>query len=52
MKPVRVTVCEGGRIVIPAEIRTAPDVKTGDALILALAGNEVHMVTPREAVRE
>jgi len=30
----------------------ALDVKTGDALILALEGNEVHMFTPREAVRQ
>lgn len=52
MKPVRVKVCEGGRIVIPAEFRKAIDVHTGDILMLSLEGNELHLFTVDEAVRQ
>ncbi|HZQ37309.1 MAG TPA: AbrB/MazE/SpoVT family DNA-binding domain-containing protein [Dehalococcoidia bacterium] len=52
MKPVRVKVGEGGRIVIPAEFRKAIGVRNGDVLILSLKGNELHLFTVAEAVRQ
>ncbi len=52
MKPVRVKVCEGGRIIIPAEFRKALGVHTGDTLMLSLQGNELHLFTFAEAARQ
>lgn len=51
MKPMRVRVCEGGRIVIPAEFRKALGVAPGDQLILDFDNNEVCMFTPAEALK-
>lgn len=52
MKPARVKVGEGGRIVIPAEFRKAIGIHTGEVLILSLKGNELHLFTVDEAVRQ
>ena len=46
-----VTVGQGGRIVLPAQIRKALGVTTGDDLILTLSDGEVRMFTRREAIR-
>ena len=46
-----VKIGRGGRIVLPAQIRKALGVTTGDDLILSLRDGEVRMFTRREAIR-
>ena len=46
-----VKIGQGGRIVLPAQIRKALGVTTGDDLILDLSDGEVRMFTRREAIR-
>ena len=42
-----------GRIVIPAECRTAAGLKPGDDLIVETVGEgEIRLSTPRQAIRE
>jgi AbrB family looped-hinge helix DNA binding protein len=52
MKPVRVKLAEGGRVVIPSEFRKVLGVHVGDTLIVSLLDNELHLFTPREAIRQ
>ena len=42
---------EGGRLVIPARLRKALGVKTGDKLILELKDGELRILTQREAIK-
>jgi bifunctional DNA-binding transcriptional regulator/antitoxin component of YhaV-PrlF toxin-antitoxin module len=42
---------EGGRIVIPADFRTALGAQVGDKLVLRLDGSEVRVFTHDEALR-
>ena len=51
MNTTMVKIGQGGRIVLPAQIRKALGVTTGDDLILALSDGEVRMFTRREAIR-
>jgi AbrB family looped-hinge helix DNA binding protein len=41
----------GGRVVIPAPMRAALGMKTGDKLVARLEGNEVRIYTMEEALR-
>ena len=51
MSTIVVKIGQGGRIVLPAPIRKALGVTTGDDLILTLSDGEVRMFTRREAIR-
>jgi AbrB family looped-hinge helix DNA binding protein len=42
---------EGGRVVIPAEVRKALSIKEGDTVILELVDGEAHLFTRREQLR-
>ena len=46
-----VRVAEGGRIVIPAEYRKILGLKVGDEVILVLEGEEVRLLTRRQAIK-
>lgn len=50
--PMRATVGEGGRLVIPAEMRRAMGVKPGDTLILKVSGGELTAVSQMVSVRK
>ena len=47
----RVVLSEGGRIVIPASMRKALGVGTGDSLSLRVEDKELRILSQREAVR-
>ena len=47
----RTTVGPGGRVVIPAEYRAALGIKEGDALIMRLDGEELHLVSDATETR-
>lgn len=51
MAPIKAHLSQGGRIVIPAGYRKALGLKPGDDVVLVLEGNEVRLVTPRQAVK-
>lgn len=51
MAPIKTHLSQGGRIVIPAGYRKALGLKPGDDVVLVLEGNEVRLVTPRQAVK-
>jgi AbrB family looped-hinge helix DNA binding protein len=51
MAEIKTRLGPGGRIVIPAAYRKAMGVTEGDDLTLILEGEEVRVLTPREAVR-
>jgi AbrB family looped-hinge helix DNA binding protein len=42
---------DGGRVVLPAEIRRAMQLKKGDTLVLELKGDELRMRSSRAALR-
>lgn len=44
-------ITQGGRIVIPAEYRQALGLHIGDEVIMQLEGEELRVLTPRQAVR-
>ncbi|MEN8664087.1 MAG: AbrB/MazE/SpoVT family DNA-binding domain-containing protein [Polycyclovorans sp.] len=46
-----VKVSEGGRVVIPAEVRRALEVREGDSLVLELKDGEVRLYSRREQLR-
>jgi AbrB family looped-hinge helix DNA binding protein len=50
--PVRATVGEGGRLVIPAEMRRGMGVKPGDTLILKVSDGELTAVSQMVSVRK
>ncbi len=52
VRPVeRVAIGEGGRVVIPASYRQALNLHEGDEIIMQLAGGELRLLTPQEALR-
>jgi AbrB family looped-hinge helix DNA binding protein len=51
METYRTKIGAGGRIVIPAQIRSDLDVKPGDELILALKDGELRIFSLRQAVK-
>lgn len=48
---MKTKVGEGGRIVIPAKIREALDIKVGENVTLEVEDNELRLRTSREALR-
>lgn len=42
---------EGGRVVIPAEIRRLIDVKEGDRVLLLVEDGELHVITVSQGIR-
>lgn len=48
---MRTKVAEGGRIVIPAKIREALDIRIGENVTLEVTDNELRISTSREALR-
>jgi AbrB family looped-hinge helix DNA binding protein len=48
----RLTIREGGRIVIPAHLRAALGVGPGDDLVAVLDGAELRLLTPAENIRQ
>ncbi len=51
MAEIRTRLAEGGRVVIPAEYRRALGLRVGDEVILRLEGEELTILTPRQAIR-
>ena len=51
MNDSRVKIAEGGRIVIPAEVRQALGLHIGDEVLLQLGDGEIRLITVREALR-
>lgn len=51
MTQIKTHLSQGGRIVIPADYRKALGLKPGDDVVLVLEGNEVRLVTPRQAIK-
>ena len=47
-----VRLCEGGRIVIPAEVRKQPGLKEGDRLHLRVEDGEIRLFSVREGMRK
>ncbi|MGH8564988.1 MAG: AbrB/MazE/SpoVT family DNA-binding domain-containing protein [Gammaproteobacteria bacterium] len=43
---------KGGRVVLPAELRRALGLSEGDEVILRLTDQELHLITPRQAVKK
>ena len=52
MVGIRTRIAESGRIVIPAEYRKALGLQPGDDVIVRLEGQEVRVLSLREAVRQ
>jgi AbrB family looped-hinge helix DNA binding protein len=52
MQSVRTKIGEGGRIVIPADLRRALGVGVGDELLLRVEDGELRAVTGRAALRK
>ena len=52
MIEVKTKLAEGGRVVIPMEYRQALGLHIGDELILRLEDGEVHIFTPRQALKK
>ncbi len=50
--PVRALVGEGGRLVIPAEMRKAMGVKPGDTLVLKVRDGELTVVSQLVSIRK
>lgn len=51
-RPYRVRVADGGRIVIPAELRKELGIDEGHVVILSLDGSELRIATLGEAIRK
>lgn len=47
---MKVTIGEGGRLVIPAAYRKALELKPGDEVLLSLENGEIRIVSSRQAV--
>jgi len=52
MKGFRTKLGEDGELVIPAECLQALGIKAGDTLILRLEDGEMHILTPKHAIRK
>ncbi|MCY4114116.1 MAG: AbrB/MazE/SpoVT family DNA-binding domain-containing protein [Chloroflexi bacterium] len=48
---VRTTIGPGGRVVIPAEFRAALGIKEGDAVIMRMEGEDLHLVSDATETR-
>jgi AbrB family looped-hinge helix DNA binding protein len=48
----KVTISEGGRVVIPAAFRKNLDLKIGDELIIKLEDGEIKLYTRKQAIRK
>jgi AbrB family looped-hinge helix DNA binding protein len=44
-------ISEGGRVVIPAELRHELGLEIGDSVSISLVNNEIHIVSRSEAIR-
>jgi AbrB family looped-hinge helix DNA binding protein len=51
-RPFRVRVADGGRIVIPVELRKELGIDEGQVVVLARDGNEIRVATIDEAIRK
>lgn len=51
MKEIRAKLAEGGRISIPVEYRKALGLQVGDEIIIRLENNELHILTPLQAIK-
>jgi AbrB family looped-hinge helix DNA binding protein len=51
-RPGSVRLCEGGRIVIPAEVREQLGLKVGDRLVLRVEDGEIRLFTRAEGIRK
>ncbi len=51
MAEVRTKIGLGGRLVIPSRFRKGIGVDVGDEVILTLEGEEIRLLTPRQAVK-
>jgi AbrB family looped-hinge helix DNA binding protein len=51
MSTSRVRLCEGGRVVIPAEVRKELGLKVGDQLLLRVEDNEMRLFSVLEGIR-
>lgn len=51
MPATRVKICEGGRVVIPADVRKQLGLKVGDHLLLRVEDNELRMFSGLEGIR-
>jgi AbrB family looped-hinge helix DNA binding protein len=52
MSQIRTRVAEGGRIVLPAQYRRALGIQVGDEIVLRLEGDELRLLTLRQAIRD
>ncbi|QND52434.1 AbrB/MazE/SpoVT family DNA-binding domain-containing protein [Phyllobacterium sp. 628] len=48
--PARITIGDGGRLVIPAEFRSAMNIKPGDSIMAEVVDGELHAMTHDVAV--
>ncbi|MEO7026986.1 MAG: AbrB/MazE/SpoVT family DNA-binding domain-containing protein [Caulobacteraceae bacterium] len=51
MPPVRAKIVEGGRLLVPAAIRRAMKLQTGDTVVMELTGDELRIRTADAALR-
>jgi AbrB family looped-hinge helix DNA binding protein len=51
MDDILVKVCEGGRVVIPAEFRKAMGIEIGDELILHMEHGKIELFTRKQAIQ-
>lgn len=51
MSGIRARIAEGGRLVIPAELRRALGLEVGDEVIVRVEDNELRILTRSEAVK-
>lgn len=50
MHDVRTKIGDGGRVIIPAIFRQALHLEAGDDIILHFGDNEIHIITPEQAL--
>lgn len=50
MQDIRTKIGEGGRVIIPAVLRQALHLEPGDDIILHFEENEIHIITPEQAL--
>ena len=48
---ITIRISEGGRVVIPAEIRRELGLEVGDAVTLSVIGKEIRIISRAEALR-
>lgn len=51
-RPYKVRIAAGGRLVIPAEVRTGLGLKDGDEVLLTREGQGIRLTTLGQAVRD